>query len=307
MSLDDDPRQTRQPPQRYYGKYAGKVIDNSPPDSGVHRGQVMVRIHGILEEKVKPVVLEAFEEERDASMVRTHGILEEKSKPVVPGALEGKRDASDSQPIEILAAPAFLPGFFFIPEIGAPVWVEFVAGDINFPIWTGVWYPNDATPKTAEGDAPTRDQKVIRTRSGHVLQLDDTDGGEKIVIKDEANKSTITLDASGIKIDASASGGSVTLTFGQTTLTLKEDSIEIEQGGTNSIKLSASGVAISAKAGTTITDASGDPRPALLAPILDWLLGHQHVGNMGAPTPLFPTDMAVLNALKYTTGVSKVG
>jgi Type VI secretion system/phage-baseplate injector OB domain len=266
---DDDPRYGRQPPRRYYGKYAGLVLDNSPPSSGAHRGEIKVKVPGILEEK--------------------------------PGG-------SDNQPIELLAAPAFLPGFFFVPEKDAPVWVEFVAGDINFPIWTGVWYPKDAAPKTADSEAPTLDQKVIRTRSGQVIQLDDTDGSEKLVIKDEKNKSTITLDSGGIKIEAGASGGSVTLTFGQTTVTLKDESIEIDQGGTNSIKMSASGVAISTKAGTTITDATGlIAQPVVLAPVLDWLLSHQHLGNMGAPTPLFPSDIVSLNVLKKTSGVTKAG
>ena len=52
--------------------------------------------------------------------------------------------------------------------------IVFVNGDINVPIWTAVWYPADATPKTVSGDAPTLDQKIIRTRSGQVIQLDDT-------------------------------------------------------------------------------------------------------------------------------------
>ena len=28
-------------------------------------------------------------------------------------------------------------GFFLVPEIGAQVWVEFEAGNVNCPIWTG--------------------------------------------------------------------------------------------------------------------------------------------------------------------------
>jgi hypothetical protein len=267
MRTDVDPRAGGQP-ARFYGKYPGLVADNSAPSGSAHRGQIKVKVPGILEEK--------------------------------PGS-------SEDQPIEVLAAPAFLPGFFFIPEVGAPVWVEFVAGDINFPIWTGVWYPEDAPPKTAEGEAPKLEQKVIRTQAGHVVELDDTSGSEKLVIKDETNKSTITLDKSGINIEAGASGGGVTLVFGQTKITVKDQSIEIDQGGVNSISMGASGVAISAKAGTTITDVTGTASPAVLAPILDWLLSHQHLGNLGAPTPLFPSDIALLNVLKSTKAVSKAG
>src|SRR5271165_3442505 len=131
---DDDPRYGRQPPVRYYGKYAGVVAGNGPPDSGSHRGEVTVTVPGILEETA---------------------------------------DGSGSQPIKVVASPAFLPGYFFVPNDNDTVWVEFVNGDINFPIWTGVWYPQDGTPNTVDGSAPTLDQKVIRTKSGQVIQLDD--------------------------------------------------------------------------------------------------------------------------------------
>lgn len=245
----DDRRYGRPTPPRYYGKYAGLVVDNGPPPSGgAHRGQVKVRVPGILEETP---------------------------------------DGSGNRPLEVLAAPAFLPGFFFIPEIEAQVWVEFVAGDINFPIWTGVWYPEDAAPATADGNAPTEHQKVIRTASGQVILLDDTDDGQKTVIHDEKNGSTITLDRSGIMIETTASGGSVTLKLGQSTVTLKDDSVEIAQGGKNSIKLGPGG--------TTITDPTGADQGVVLSPIIrQWLLTHTHIGNMGAPTPLNPGDIVTL-------------
>ena len=164
--VDNAPRHEQQSPRRYYGKYAGLVIDNGPsPSGGAHRGQLKVQVPGILEETP---------------------------------------DGNGNRPIEVLAAPAFLPGFFFIPENRAPVWVEFVAGDINSPIWTGVWYPQDGAPKTADSAAPTEHQKVIRTASGQVIQLDDTDDGQKIVVKDEKNGSTVTLDKSGITIESAA-------------------------------------------------------------------------------------------------------
>jgi hypothetical protein len=170
------------------------VTDNGPPPSGgAHRGQIKVKVPGILEETA---------------------------------------DGSSHQPIEVLAAPAFLPGFFFVPENQAPVWVEFVAGDINYPIWTGVWYPEGATPKPVSGDAPTLDQKVIRSKSGHVVQLDDTSGSEQLVIKDEKNNSTITLASSGITIEAAVG---ITLSYKPSsgtasTVTLDSNGITVSCG-----------------------------------------------------------------------------
>lgn len=142
-------RQERGTTEKYFGKYPGLVLQNTPPENDqgnpnrTHRGELLVEVPGILEET---------------------------------------EDGKGEQPIRIWARPCFHPGFFFIPEMGDQVWVEFIAGDINSPVWTGVWYPLKATPKTVAEEAPTRFQKVIRTASGHVVQLDDTEDEEKIVI-----------------------------------------------------------------------------------------------------------------------------
>ena len=252
MDAEDDPRYGQSHARRYYGKYAGLVTDDGPPSDGsAHRGQVKVQVPGILEETP---------------------------------------DRQDQQPIEVLAYPAFLPGFFFVPKNEDPVWVEFVAGDINYPIWTGVWYPDDAAPKatdpgqpTQAGEAPTLDQKIIRTASGQVIQLDDTSGSEQLVIKDETNGNTITLDSKGIKVEdannntvtldsngikvedsnsntvtmdadgikgeATASGGSVTFTFGQATVVIKDGSISLKAGDSSSITIDANS-GITLKCGT---------------------------------------------------------
>jgi Type VI secretion system/phage-baseplate injector OB domain len=193
---------------RHYGKYAGVVADNGPPPSGSHRGEILVNVPGILEETP---------------------------------------DGDGNQPIQVTAAPAFLPGYFFVPNVNDTVWVEFVDGDINHPIWSGVWYPRDKTPVTVDGDAPTLDQKIIRTRSGQVIQLDDTSGSQQLVIKDEVHKATITFDGNGITITSPTAltlnfkpdGGTaatltldsngVTATCGQSSLTVSDSQIVLSR------------------------------------------------------------------------------
>lgn len=240
-------------PRRYYGKYAGIVTDNGPPPDGAHRGHIKVRVPGILEES--------------------------------PGGGENRA-------MEVLAAPAFLPGFFFIPENDARVWVEFVAGDIDFPIWTGVWYPEGAVPATASGDMPKEQQKVIRTASGQVIVLDDADGNEKTVIKDEENGNTITLDRSGITIEVTGSNGTITLKQGQSTVTLKSDSVEIAQGPRQKLQMRAEG--------TTLTSSAGSSQGVVLAPILDWLRDHKHTAAPAGTTPVSPDDQTQLRLLRNT-------
>lgn len=272
-----DPRRTV---DKYYGKYPGLVYDNTPPDSEAHRGELVVDVPGILEETP---------------------------------------DGSGQRPIQVVARPCFPSGFFFIPEAGAQVWVEFVAGDINFPIWTGAWYPEGAVPQTADGEGPTEFQKVIRTASGQVIQLDDSDGAEKIVITDETNGNTITMNADGVTIEDA-----------NNVVTMDSNGVKLEDGNGNAITLDSSGVKLEAAnsaitldtngiklevarsgitvgdTGVKITDGTGQPKFVVLEPLIDWLQSHQHVGNMGAPTPLFPANMALL-ITQQQTGIVKSG
>ena len=118
------------------------LVNNAPSADDTHRGRIMVEVPGILEET----------------------------------------PAGDTErPVQMLAKPCFPAGFFFIPEAGQQVWVEFAAGDVNEPLWSGAWYPENQTPRTVADEAPTAKQKIIRTASGHVVQLDDTDGEEKVM------------------------------------------------------------------------------------------------------------------------------
>jgi hypothetical protein len=234
--------------QKYFGKYPGLVLDNAPETGGAHRGEIEVE---------------------------------------VPGLLEEDPSGSGERAMRVVAKPCFLPGFFFVPEAGQQVWIEFVAGDIDWPIWSGVWYPTDAAPQTVDGEAPTAAQKVIRTASGQVIQLDDSGGSEGLVIRDEENNSRIVMDSDGIRLES----GECSIQLGGTTITVTN--------GVHTLEMTP--------AGTKVTDGStGGPHFIVLAPVLKWLTKHQHVGNMGAPTPVFPDDL--LEILPYDQlGTGKSG
>ena len=85
-------------------------------------------------------------------------------------------------------------GLFAVPDVGAGVWIEFEAGDLSYPIWSGTWYTSNAIPESAKPG-----KKVLKTKSGHKLVLDDD--GETIEITD-SNGNSITMDSSTIKIQA---------------------------------------------------------------------------------------------------------
>ena len=191
--------------RKYYGKYPGVVLGNAAPEDGsAHRGEVLVEVPGILEED--------------------------------PSG-DGER------PIQVIAKPCLPPGFFYVPEEDDHVWVEFAAGEIDSPLWSGVWYPDDAPPQTPDGDAPTQFQKVIRTLAGHVVLLDDTDGSEQIVVFDGVNDNRITCDQDGVVLE-DANGN---------TITMDADGIELADANGNTLTMDSDGVILAASSGRKVT------------------------------------------------------
>lgn len=262
--------------RKYYGKYPGLVVENEPEEGDAQRGDILVEVPGILEEDP--------------------GATDGPSSNGGPGAGSGER------PIRVIARPCFPTGFYFVPEKDQQVWVEFAAGDINAPLWTGVWYPADRAPKTVDDEAPTPAQKLIRTPSGQVVQLEDTEDGERLVLTDEKNTNRITLDQDGIRIEGAGN-----------TITLSEDGIELEDANGNTIAMTSSSLTLErglrklelSDEAVKSTDMTGALQGMVLTPYLDqWVKTHQHTGNMGAPTPLFPASTALLDGMKqfFTSG-----
>jgi uncharacterized protein involved in type VI secretion and phage assembly len=90
-------------------------------------------------------------------------------------------------------------GIFVLPEIDDEVLVVFEHGNINMPYIIGsLWNGKDVPPETnSDGQNNIR---MIKSRSGHVIKIDDTDGNEKIEIVDKTEKNMITIDTKDNKI-----------------------------------------------------------------------------------------------------------
>lgn len=116
-------------------------------------------------------------------------------------------------------------GSVFVPEKGDEVLVAFVHGDMRYPIVLGGLYNGEDKPPTARTDG--RDQKIIRTRHGHEVLLDDTESKAAVRITSAAGH-VVELDDQGkaIKITA-AEGGSVTVTA-QGDITLKAPKVTVD-------------------------------------------------------------------------------
>jgi uncharacterized protein involved in type VI secretion and phage assembly len=110
-------------------------------------------------------------------------------KAKVPAVL-GEQPTGWCMPCVPYAGPGV--GLAFLPEEGAGVWIEFEAGDVSYPIWTGCYWRSDELPSEA---TPT--VKTIITRGGHKILLDDEE--TSITIKD-SNDNSIVVESSGITI-----------------------------------------------------------------------------------------------------------
>ena len=99
-------------------------------------------------------------------------------------------------------------GFVALPEVGDGVWIEFEAGNVTQPIWSGFWWGDDEIP-----DPAAEKTRVFATSNGHKLVLDEDanevrvehGGGPSIVLTD----SDITIAVGSKKIVISSSSVSV--------------------------------------------------------------------------------------------------
>lgn len=115
-------------------------------------------------------------------------------------------------------------GFYFIPETGEEVWVDFEGGNPEAPLVLGTVYNGNA--KTNFGDGQNN-LKVIKTRSGHLIRLDDTDGAESITITDKSGN-IVTLDTSAQSINIAAPEN-ITINAKNISFTAKEN-IQVSAG-----------------------------------------------------------------------------
>jgi len=98
-------------------------------------------------------------------------------------------------------------GAFFIPEVGDEVLVSFIHGDMRYPIILGGLYNGKDKPPSYRAD--DKDEKMIRTKGGHQIILDDTSGSEKISIIDANGNNSIVIDTVADSITIKASNGKI--------------------------------------------------------------------------------------------------
>lgn len=159
-------------------------------------------------------------------------------------------------------------GSWFIPDVEDEVLVCFEAGDVRRPyVLGGLWNGKDKPPASMDG-AGRNFKKVLKSRNGVTVTLDDSDGreqfiaetpgGQKLTLKDgpgsielaDSNGNSIKMEASGITLTTPAS-----LTINASTVTVNASNTTVSGPTTLSATLTV-GASITTP---SITSASYTP------------------------------------------------
>jgi uncharacterized protein involved in type VI secretion and phage assembly len=102
-------------------------------------------------------------------------------------------------------------GSYFLPEVDDQVLVVFEHGFIEKPIVIGaLWSAKQKPPeKNADGKNNFR---VIKSRAGHRLIFDDTQGAERVILVDKSKKNKILLDSANKVVTIETADGDIEIT-----------------------------------------------------------------------------------------------
>ncbi len=130
-------------------------------------------------------------------------------------------------------------GIYFLPEIDDEVLVVFEHGKIEYPVVIGsLWSGLNLPPQN--NDDGENNIRQIRSRSGHALSFDDSEGAEKMTLE-SSMLHKIEFDDSAKTISIESEGGN------KIVIDDNSQEILIEDSGGNSIKMEANSNKITVK------------------------------------------------------------
>jgi uncharacterized protein involved in type VI secretion and phage assembly len=128
-------------------------------------------------------------------------------------------------------------GAFLMPDVDDEVLVVFQNGDPSYPlILGGLWNGSSTSPEDLQSGQNR--YKVIRSRNGVKLTMDDQQGQEKFIVETPGGQKITLEDGPG--------------------------KITIEDSNGNSIKLETSGITVNASANVTVTASKVDVTAGLV-------------------------------------------
>jgi uncharacterized protein involved in type VI secretion and phage assembly len=123
-------------------------------------------------------------------------------------------------------------GVFIVPDVDDEVLAAFEGGDPRRPYVLGsMWNGRDQPPASMDG-AGRNNLRVLRSRRGHQISLDDTDGQETLIIETPGGQRITLRDGPG--------------------------SVQIVDSNGNSVELAAAGITVTASAKVTVNAATAE-------------------------------------------------
>jgi uncharacterized protein involved in type VI secretion and phage assembly len=148
-------------------------------------------------------------------------------------------------------------GLFTVPPPGAGVWIEFEAGDVSRPVWSGCWWAGGGLPTDHNGAAATPDLKVLRSEQGLMVAL--LDDASTIAVSDSSGANLLLIEAQGGKVTLKAT----------TKVVVQAPQIELVENATHPIVF-------------------GDQLMTYLSQLVTLFNTHVHPGQMAGPVPVSP-------------------
>jgi uncharacterized protein involved in type VI secretion and phage assembly len=149
-------------------------------------------------------------------------------------------------------------GWFSLPEVGDEVLVMFEQGDMNHPYVIGsLWNGSDAPPLSASDAVDGQGnvvRRILKTRAGHTVLLDDSDDSPGIQIIDKTGRNKILIDSKDNKLTVELEGDVKLQSKGKIEIEASSD-ISLEAKGSMSLK-AMSGMDIEASGSVKVKGAT---------------------------------------------------
>ena len=147
-------------------------------------------------------------------------------------------------------------GWFFIPEPDDEVLVMFEHGDINHGVVVGALWNGVDNPSDNNKDGKN-DRRVIKSRAGSRVVLDDSTDTPGIILEDGTGKGRITIDTKNKKIIIEALEGDVCFQTPADQMKIVAKSVELTASSGNIEVHAGSTMALGTDASATVSGSSG--------------------------------------------------
>jgi uncharacterized protein involved in type VI secretion and phage assembly len=114
-------------------------------------------------------------------------------------------------------------GLVFLPEVGDQVMLAFEHGDTEHGFVLGAIWTTKQAPPPLDGKPAENNLRLIRSRCGHTVLLDDTKGKERVEVRDKDGR-RVVLDAGKKKVQVVCDDGDIEVTAGKGNVTVHADS-----------------------------------------------------------------------------------